>query len=345
MKIWFDICHTPHVPFFVPQIRELQKLGHQPFITVRDRYQVSELCDTFGLKYKKIGRDYGKSKLSKMAGLLRRTLQLVSFVKQENISIAVTKGSPYQVLSAYYLKIPSIWIMDYEHSNISIEKRFATKILSPQIIPLEVLKKRGIDLDRVIQYPGLKEDVYLGDFNPDGEILNKLNIKPENIIVTLRPPEMNAHYQNSNSIKIYSAIVPFLLKHSNVTTVVLPRSTEEKERIQNKYKSEKDRIVVPVGVVNGLDLIWHSDLVISGGGTMNREAAVMGIPVYSIFQGSIGAVDRYLEESGRLVLIDSISAISNIKVEKIKKRNMNHFRKNNLRSFFVSQILSTSINN
>ena len=345
MKIWFDICHTPHVPFFVPQIRELQKLGHQTVVTVRDRYQVSELCDTFGLEYQKIGKDYGKNKLSKIFGLLTRTAQLISFVKEKGISIAVTKGSPYQVLAAYYLKMPSIWIMDYEHSNISIEKRFATTILSPQIIPPEVLKKRGIDLDRVIQYPGLKEDVYIGDFYPDGEILDKLNINSENIIVTLRPPAINAHYRNSNSIKIFSAIIPFLLKHSNVTIIVLPRSTEEKEKIQNKYKSEKERIVVPTCVVNGLDLIWHSDLVIGGGGTMNREAAAMGIPVYTIFQGRVGAVDRYLEKSGRLIFIDSISAISKIKIEKIKEKNVDHIQKNNLRSFFISKILSMALHN
>ncbi len=345
MKIWFDICHTPHVPFFVPQIRELQNLGHQIIITIRDRYQVGELCDQYDLEYAIIGRDYGKSKLSKILGLFIRTLQLFIFIQKEGVAVAVTKGSPYQILTAHFLKIPSIWIMDYEHSNISIEKRFATTILSPKIIPPEILEKKGIDLKRVIQYPGLKEDVYLQDFQPDEHLLEKMHIKTDNIIVTLRPPAANAHYQNSNSIKLFSEIIPFLLKHANVTTVVLPRSTEEKEKMKREYQSERERIIIPSGVVNGLNLIYHSDLVIGGGGTMNREAAAMGRPVYTIFQGQTGAVDQYLEKSGRLVFIENVSDLSRIKIEKQKKKDINHIKKNKLTSFFVSKILSTQLHN
>lgn len=345
MKIWFDICHTPHVPFFVPQICELQKLGHQVLITIRNRYQVSDLCDQFGLKYEIIGKDYGKSKVSKIFGLIKRTGQLLAFVREKEVTIAVTKGSPYQILAAHFLKIPSIWMMDYEHSNISIEKRFATTILSPQIIPLEVLDKKGIDLRRVIQYPGLKEDIYLQDFKPDVHLLDKLHIRPDNVIVTLRPPAVDAHYQSANSIKIFSAIIPFLLKHMNVTTVVLPRNSEQKEKIRRQYQSEKERIIIPQGVVNGLDLIWHSDLVIGGGGTMNREAAVMGVPVYTIFQGQVGAVDRYLEQLGRIVFIDDISAFSKIKIEKQKRKDFHQIQKNGLKDFFISKILSTHFHN
>ena len=163
--------------------------------------------------------------------------------------------------------------------------------------------KRG-----VWRYSGLKEDVYVSSFRPDSSILRKLKLKEEDIVATIRPPATEAHYHNPESEKLFFAVVEFLGSNSDVRMVILPRN--EKTQRDLVYATwhkwcDEGKIIVPDQVLNGLDLIWHSDFVVSGGGTMNREAAALGVPVYSIFRGKIGAVDRYLAEKGRLILIET----------------------------------------
>jgi predicted glycosyltransferase len=344
MKIWFDICHPPHVSFFVPQIRELNRLGYETVITVRDRFQVGELCDLAGLNYCKVGRDYGKKKISKVIGLLIRAMQLYWFARKRNISIAVSQGSSYQVLAAFLLKIPSIFMTDYEHIFFGIAKLLATKIIMPKIIPDEALTRIGIKLNRVIRYPGFKEDVYLENFRPDSLFLEKLNLNSKKIIVTLRSPAINAHYHNQQGEHLFSEVIKYLLKKPGVTVVFLPRSIKEKEKIQQHYDCKDEQIVIPPRAINGLDLIWHSDLVISGGGTMNREAAVLGVPVYTIFKGSIGAVDQFLGETGRLKFMDTVFDVQKILIEKRKPVDLQLSFKRNLKVFLVKEIISAASN-
>jgi uncharacterized protein len=102
--------------------------------------------------------------------------------------------------------------------------------------------------------------------------------------------------------------VEYLSKKPELKLVALPRNEKQatwlKERWPDLFSDGKMRI--PEKIVDGLNLIWYSDFVISGGGTMNREAASLGVPVYSIFRGKIGAVDQYLSKAGRLVLLESL---------------------------------------
>ena len=344
MKIWFDICHPPHVSFFAPQIQELNHLGYETVVTVRDRFQVRELCDLAGLSYYKIGRDYGKTKLSKGIGLFIRAMQLYWFARKRNVSVAVSQGSSYQVLAAFLLKIPSIFMTDYEHIYLGVAKLFAAKIAMPQVISNEVIFKKGVKLNKVIKYPGLKEDVYLDSFKPDSILLDKLNISSQKIIVTLRSPAVDAHYHNQQSERLFSVVLAYLSEKPDVAVVILPRSVKEKKKIIKHYNCTNGKIVIPPQAINGLNLIWHSDLVISGGGTMNREAAALGVPVYSIFKGSIGAVDQFLEKTGRLHFIETLLDIEKIRIEKRKKENFSLHCRKNMRSFLVEKILSIALN-
>lgn len=340
MKIWFDLCHPPHVLFFAPQIQELNRLGHETVVTVRDRFQVSELCDMAGIKYFKIGRDYGKQKILKARGVIIRTIQMYWFARRQRFNIAVSHGSTYQVLAASLLRIPSIFMTDYEHIYLRISRKLATKIIMPEIITNDIIKKKGINLHNVIRYPGFKEDVYLENFIPDSTIIDQLKINSGNIIVTLRPPAVEAHYHNPQSEKLFSAVMLYLSEKSNVTMIVLPRTKKEKRKIQDFAHDVNGGIIIPSRAVNGLNLIWHSDLVISGGGTMNREAAALGVPVYTIFRGTIGAVDRFLGKKERLHFIEKVSDIEKIKIKK-KIRGKNQFdRRVNLKSFLVERIIS-----
>jgi predicted glycosyltransferase len=59
-------------------------------------------------------------------------------------------------------------------------------------------------------------------------------------------------------------------------------------------------VIVPERAVDAQSLIAFSDLVVSAGGTMNREAAALGVPVYTTYGGRLGGVDEALIREGRL---------------------------------------------
>ena len=305
-KIWIDLDNSPHVPFFKPIIDDLHRNGYSTFLTARDCFQVCGLADLMKLEYKKIGRHYGKNVLMKVAGLLIRSSQLMSSVLNEKPDIAVSHGSRSQVLISSLLNIPTVVIADYEHTQAVARP---TYVIVPEMIPDSSVKGYS---KAVLKYPGIKEDVYVPDFKPDPSILKDLGIQEDEILVTIRPPATEAHYHNPESERLFEETLNFLGEQENVRMVILPRNEKKQTAwVKSNWSALCDsrKIIIPEHVVDGLNLIWHSDLVISGGGTMNREAAALGVPVYSIFRGKIGAVDRYLSENGRLVLLETVEDV------------------------------------
>jgi len=300
-KIWIDLDNSPHVPFFRPIINELHRRGYETLITARDCFQVCGLADLARIPYDKIGRHYGKNPFMKVLGLLVRTLQLMPVAMQRKPDLSVSHGSRSQLLTSKLLNIPSIVIMDYEFAQMIIRPSFF-------IIPELLSKSEVYQGHPFFQYPGIKEDIYVPDFVPDPAIISDLKLDPNKLIVTIRPPATEAHYHNPEAEMLFSGVIEFLDKRQDVQMVILPRNEKTQTAyIQNTWPGliKSRKIVIPDHAVDGLNLIWFSDLVISGGGTMNREAAALGVPVYSIFRGTIGAVDHYLEKNGRLVLLTS----------------------------------------
>ena len=301
-KIWIDLDNSPHVPFFVPIIEELQKRNYSIMVTARDCFQVRELADLFQLNHKLIGRHSGKSKIHKVAGLCLRALQLIPTVLKEKPDLAVSHCSRSQLIASVCLRIPSLQMGDYEFATGWAFIR-PTWHMCPEVIPNSVLRS---DSNRTLKYPGIKEDVYVSRFVPKPGIRLQLGLREQDVVVTIRPPANEAHYHSPKTDELFEAAVEFLSKRAEVKLVALPRNEKQaiclRKRWPELFSSGKMRI--PEKVVDGLNLIWHSDLVISAGGTMNREAAALGVPVYSIFRGEIGAVDRYLSKTGRLVLIE-----------------------------------------
>ena len=313
--VWIDLENSPHVPFFKPIIHELKQRGHEVVITARDCFQVCGLADLMGVEYTKIGRHYGKHMVMKAMGLVTRSLQLMPTVLKKKPDIAVSHGSRTQVATAAALHIPSLVIIDYEHTRTIVRP---TYVDVPETLTESAMK--GSYRRSLFKYPGIKEDVYVPDFRPDPAILKELGIAAGELVVTIRPPATEAHYYVPESGTLFEATVNFLGEQDNLRMVILPRN-EVKQTAWVKHNwsdwCDSKKIVFPDHVVDGLNLIWHSDLVISGGGTMNREAAALGVPVYSIFRGTIGAVDRYLSESGRLVLLETVEDIrKKIRLEK-----------------------------
>ena len=310
-KVWIDLENSPHIPFFRPIIKELEGRGCEVVLTARDCFQVCELADMAGLQYRTIGRHYGKHRLAKIAGLGIRVLQMTPFALKEKPAISVSHGSRSLSVVSSLLGIPSITIADYEYADHrlttwigSVRKKW---MMTPDVIPSDIFLKHGLPKDHLLHYPGIKEDVYTPFFEPDPTLKEKLGLEPNNIVVTIRPPATEAHYHNPESEKLLLGVFELLGTHPAVKTVLLPRTPKQESELRQARPDlfDSGRIIVPKHAVDGLDLIWYSDLVISGGGTMNREAAALGIPVYSLFRGTMGAVDKHLAETGRLVLLES----------------------------------------
>jgi len=303
--IWIDLDNSPHVPFFVPIIGELQNMGHSVVVTVRDTFQVVGLADLNKLNYLKVGKHYGALKLMKIIGTVIRSIQLASAIREYRPDVAISHGSRSLQLVSSVFGIPSVLLFDYEFAR---SLPFIRPVMG--IVP-EVLRdsggtkrfKHGLRM-----YSGIKEDVYVSTLKPDSSILKELSISSDKILVTIRPPANEAHYHNPESDELFFEAVSFLGAHDNVQMVILPRNEKTQRALIVRHWPEwvRDRrIIIPDRVVDGLNLIWHSDFVISGGGTMNREAAALRVPVYSIFRGPTGAVDKYLAAKGRLVMIET----------------------------------------
>ncbi len=306
-KIWIDLDNTPHVPFFEPILDELNARGFPVLVTARDAFQVCDLADKKRLSYIKVGRHYGKHRLMKGLGLGYRALQLAPLVVRERPALGVSHGARSQLLLANALRISSLLIADYEYCQFPPMMR-PTWLMTPSVIPDSAL---CLNNGHLRKYPGIKEDVYAWKLQPDPAALRALGIRESDILITVRPPATEAHYHNPASEKLFEAFMDRACRVPASRIVLLPRNKRQGTEIRANWPHwfEGNKTVIPSGALDGLNLIWHSDLVVSGGGTMNREAAALGVPVYSIFRGTIGSVDRHLQSENRLVLVESVADV------------------------------------
>lgn len=306
--LWVDLDNTPHVPFFRPIIRELGRRGHRVVCTARQAFQVCELAAHYGLQAQPIGRHHGPQPLAKVCGLFWRAIQLLPHARRTRPDLAISHGSRAQILAAHWLRIPTVLLEDYEFAQYPPLMRPRWELL-PEAIPVD---RACCAPHRVRRYPGFKEDVYVPEFAPDPALGQELGLNGSQTVVTVRPPATEAHYHNPESETLLEAVMEFLLRQPTVKVVLLPRNSRQAVALRQAHPPwfATNQVAVPAQAVDGLNLIWHSDLLISGGGTMNREAAALGVPVYSIFRGRIGAVDRELERQGRLVFIQHPAEVS-----------------------------------
>lgn len=305
-KIWIDLDNSPHVPFFAPIIPELKARGFEIFLTARDSYQVCELLEYYGIQARVIGKHYGKQKILKLLGTIWRAVALAYVVRREKVDVSATHGSRGCMLASAVLGIKTIAIIDYEHTaQMSLKNVW---VIYPEIIPTSGRARNGVTY---LNYPGIKEDVYLPAFHPDPRLRSRLGIAQDELLVTVRPPATEAHYHNPEADGLLVATLDMFSAMPGARVLLLPRNKSQEKKLRAAWTEEiaSGKIVIPARVEDGMNIIWNSDLVVSGGGTMNREAAAMGVPVYSIFRGPIGAVDRFLSSEGRLVLLESVEQV------------------------------------
>jgi predicted glycosyltransferase len=326
--IWIDLDNSPHVPLFAPIIRHFRENGIDVVLTARDHSQTVELLDLAGSSgtYTIIGRHYGAGRMNKVRGLVVRSIQLVAHVNEQkkHVSVAVSHGSRSMVMAAGWLKVPVVTMYDYEFTETRLFNRFSTRVLVPDAIQDAVLDEIGVASDKRVKYPGIKEELYVRGFKPDARFRAMFLSEhghPNNdkVLVTLRPPATTANYHSDKGEALFDDLLHFLLNTEHVITVVVPRTHEQTaaiaERIAN-IAGAGERCILVDFAIDGLQLTFASDLLISGGGTMNREAALLGVPVYSIFAGRQGALDRKMETDGKIVFIRDARDISKIRFKR-----------------------------
>jgi predicted glycosyltransferase len=308
-KIWIDLDNVPHVPFFVPIIEALEAKGFCVILTSRDTAPMRELLDYYHLESLRIGGSFGKYKILKIAGTFLRAFRLVPFVMRNKPLLALSHGSRAQLLFAAILRLPCLMMTDYEFADNSLTNLRSVWTMVPEIISDESL---GVTHGRIFKYPGIKEDVYVPRFRPNPALKSELGLDPHELIVTVRPPAVEAHYHNSETDELFRVVIDLLAAKADTKIVVLPRNDKQATSIRREWPEQiaNRTMIIPRHAVDALSLMWYSDLVISGGGTMNREAAALGVPVYSIFRGKIGAVDQFLASEGRLILLESPNEVA-----------------------------------
>ncbi len=298
MKIWIDITAPAHVLVFRPLIALMRERGDEVEVTARDYAGVGELLQLHGIDAKLIGRHGGSSSLGKLAAMAERLPKLRRFAKGRNFDAALAHGSHYLTMAARSLGIPTSTTFDYEFATLQHQFgcRAATFVVVPEAIPPERLERYGVRPPKLRRYEGLKEEYYLADFEPDPSVLEQFPLDPEKVLVTVRtPPALALYHRHSNPL--FLEVLEHIGSQEDTQAVVLPRTDEQAGLVRGLGLRS---LLVPAEPVDAQSLIARSDLVVGAGGTINREAAALGIPVYTTFAGRLGGVDEALIRAGRL---------------------------------------------
>jgi len=324
MSIWIDLANAPHVAFFLPIIAELKRRGHAVYISIRDFNQTVEIARLNGLDGTVIGKHGGKSSLGKMLNLFTRSGALAAFGRAQRVDIAVSHNSYTQTVAGRLIGARVVTIMDYEGQPANhIAFRLAHRVIVPAAFPENDLHRFGCRDARVVRYDGFKEQVYLSSFQPrptfPADLARACRLGDDwdlakNILVTVRTPASMAAYHHFENL-LFEKLLDRLNEESELTVVLLPRTADQREYYGEKYP----HLHIPPEPLSGNDLVYFSDFVVSAGGTMNREAAVLGTPVCTIFAWELPAVDKSLIEMGRLISIESEKDLDTLRFQKKKK--------------------------
>jgi uncharacterized protein len=305
VRIWIDLTNSPHVLVMRPVIELLRADGHEVRVTARDFAQTLALCERFGIEHTAIGRHRGERLGAKALGLASRSAALVRWARADAraaggqpFDIALGHGSNDVSVAAALLRVPSSTMFDYEWATVqhNVNCRLARTVVVPEAIPPQRLYRYGAR-GKIAAYEGLKEEYYLADFAPDATVLEELSLDAERPIVVVRtPPEVSLYHRFENDL--FASVLERLREAAaveGVQPVVLPRVASQRAELR-----DVPGFVVPERAIDAQSLIAYADLVISAGGTMNREAVALGVPVYTTFEGRPGAVDERLIGEGRM---------------------------------------------
>jgi len=341
MRIWIDLANSPHVPFFRALAVEFRSRGHEVEATARAFAQTVELAEAAGFAPAVVGGHGGGGLAGKGLNLFGRACGLARWARGRGFDLAVSHNSYTQTVAARLLRLRAVTLMDYEHQPANhLAFRLASRVVVPEAFPAEALRKFGARPGKVRRYRGIKEDVYLADFEPDAGFADFLRGRfgldaERDIIVVARPPARAALYHRFEN-ELFGELLETLRAQPRVKVILLARGADEREEFAARFASES--FVVPREALDGPNLVAASDLVVSAGGTMNREAAALGVPAASLYAGRWAAVDEQLVREGRLKKIGTREDVRGLALE--KKRGATPRRATGVRAEVAELILS-----
>ncbi len=310
MRVWVDCTAAAHPLVLRPLIERLRTRGHEVEVTARDYGQTLGILDRLGIEHRSFGAHAGRGIGSKGIAVAGRSAALARWARPRRFDLALGHGSVDLAVVAGLLRVPSVQMQDYEHAGLQRQLAFraARRVLVPDAIGVEAMRRAGAAERKLFRYPGLKEDYYLADFEPDRSVLDELDLDPDLVLAVVRPPPETSAYHAPNSL--YERVLDRVAADPQTTAVVICRTEAQARAVRAR---RDDSLRVPERAIDAQSLIAFADLVVSAGGTMNREAAALGTAVYTIFSGRSGAVDESLIEAGRLVPLADAADLELIK--------------------------------
>jgi uncharacterized protein len=297
LRIWVDCTAAAHPLVLRPIVERLRERGDAVEITAREYGQTVGILERLGLAHEVVGRHGGAGTAGKGLAVGRRSRALAAWARPKRFDLAIGHGSVDLAVVGTLLRIPSAQMQDYEYAGLQRQLAFraARRVLVPDAIGVEAMRRAGAAERKLVRYPGLKEDYYLSDFEPDRAVLDELGIDPAAVLAVVRPPPETSAYHERNPI--YEAVLDRLSAAEATVAVVIARTEAQADAVRARAEPS---LIVPERAIDAQSLIAFADLVISAGGTMNREAVALGTPVYTIFSGRMGAVDEQLIAAGLL---------------------------------------------
>ncbi len=341
MRIWIDLSNSPHVPFFRVLAAEFERRGHTIVWTARDYAQTVELARNAGIDVALFGSHGGGNVFSKAAKFAGRIVSLAKWARTQHVDLVVVHNSQEPLIVARMLGIDSVNLMDYEHHpGNHLSFRSAKRLIVPASFPAEALAKFGAGEGKVKRFDGLKEDVYLADFAPDETFpakLKELGVNADDILVVVRPHAPEALYNRGFENDLLDLVLDRCAAIKTVKIILLPRKDYQGAELRERHP--QPNIIIPTMALDGANLLAAADLVISGGGTMNREAAALGVPTATIFTGKPAAIDEYLIKLGRMMKIVTPADVNILKV--VKKSTAEPRRETEMLKIVADLILNT----
>ena len=332
--VWIDVANSPHVLFFDPVIDELHRRGVEVFVTARDYAQTVALCELYEVECSVVGTHGGAGISGKMWNLVERVLQLEAAVRDLRPSVAVSHNSYAQIVAARRLGIPVMTAMDYEYQPANhLAFRFANRVALPEALPVSITARQGASRRKTWRYSGIKEDISLAGFRPKPGYLESVGLDAGRVTAIVRPPADMALYHRFENVLFTSVLAR--LRRESVQVVLLPRTAGQAATIAAQGFGE---MIWTGEALDGREIVASGDLVISAGGTMNREAAVLGVPAFSVYAGKPAAVDAWLGRSGRLTFVGDTGAVDRIPLAKRSDACVDVRKDNGLLDEFVSQL-------
>lgn len=327
MKVWIDLSNSPHPLLFAPIARRLEELGHQVAVTARDNAQTLELARREWPTVEVIGGPSPKPRHRKAAAMADRVRRLAAWSRSQRPNVALSHNSYGQIIVARSTRVPAVTAMDFEHQPANhLAFRLARVVLLPDALRNSPeVARQGASERKVRFYPGLKEEIYLGDFEPDERVLDELGVRrsPGRVLVVARTPPSRAAYHRMGN-PIFVEALRALTADPTIVCVILTRHPEQRDELT---ALGLPRVKIPTRAVESRSLLSFADLVIGAGGTMTREAALLGVPTYSLFAGERPAVDRWLEEQGKLRRLEGVEDLLPLPARKESRNGVADLRR------------------